>query len=201
METLIRRDGLSRILELGFAHGVSTCYLAAVVDSLGSGRVTSIDLNSSIERNPAAEELLDRCGLTRHVELIRDISFTWTMMRWLEEDRGDRSFDLVYLDGGHTWDVTGYGFFLVDLFVEVGGWLVFDDIYWTHAGSPNIGDSERVKRMPKDYASTPQVERVFELLVKRHPSYGNFKIEQGWGYAQKTSDPRGRHRARRRARG
>lgn len=189
MRELMVTNRLTRVLELGFAHGVSTCYFAAIVDELGGGRVTSIDLLASEKREPRAEQLLEACGLGQYVDLIREpISFTWRIMRWLEEGRQD-AFDLVYLDGGHTWDVTGYGFFLADRLLTEGGWMVFDDVHWTHAGSPHIGSSERVARMPEDYAREEQVERVFELLVKPHPSYVNCSIQGSWGFAQKRAQP------------
>ena len=136
MTGLIKSEGLARVLELGFAHGVSTCYIADAVKDMPQGSVTAIDLTASRDREPPAEELLDRCGLSGKVDLIREPrSFTWRLMNWLEEGRRD-CFDLVYLDGGHTWDVTGFAFFLVDRLLVPGGWLVFDDIDWTYASSP-----------------------------------------------------------------
>jgi hypothetical protein len=40
-------------------------------------------------------------------------SYTWRMMKMLEEDEGPR-FDLCYLDGAHSWFVDGFAFFLID---------------------------------------------------------------------------------------
>ena len=45
--TLIHDHRLRHVLELGFAHGVSTCYLAAAVAELPGGRVTTIDQEST----------------------------------------------------------------------------------------------------------------------------------------------------------
>jgi hypothetical protein len=42
-----------------------------------------------------------------------------------------------------------------------------------------------VRKMPDDEQTTPQVQRIFELLVKPHPDYFNFRIEDDWGFAQK----------------
>jgi len=42
MTAFIRRHGTKRVLELGFHHGVSTCYLAAAVGPAGT--VLTIDL-------------------------------------------------------------------------------------------------------------------------------------------------------------
>ncbi len=105
-------------------------------------------------------------------------------MRWLEEGM-DKEFDLAYLDGGHTWDVTGFAFFLVDRFLKDGGWLIFDDINWSYSTSKALKDKPHVTKMPADYRETPQVLKVFELLVAAHPGYTNCEIKNNWGYAQK----------------
>lgn len=39
--------------------------------------------------------------------------------------------------------------------------------------------------MPEDEKRTPQVRKVYDLLVKTHPAYGDFMIKDGWGYARK----------------
>jgi hypothetical protein len=39
--------------------------------------------------------------------------------------------------------------------------------------------------MPPEERITPQVRKVYELLVKPHPSYGDFRTEDGWAYAHK----------------
>ena len=184
MTSFIHDHKLKDVLELGFFHGVSTCYMAAAVKELG-GRVTTIDLASARKRSPNITELLEGCGLSDQVDVyFEPQSFTWRLMRMIEDGKGPR-FDMVYLDGGHTWDVTGFAFFLVDRLLRPGGWLIFDDIDWTFASSKAYEGTDKLAKMPADYVSTPQVRKVFELLVEPHPSYHNCKVENRWGYAQK----------------
>jgi hypothetical protein len=40
--------------------------------------------------------------------------------------------------------------------------------------------------MSEEERTTPQVQRVFDLLVKTHPSYNVFREEGQWGLAQKS---------------
>ena len=40
--------------------------------------------------------------------------------------------------------------------------------------------------MPADEKTTPQVRRIYELLVRTHPGYRDFRIERGWAYARKA---------------
>jgi predicted O-methyltransferase YrrM len=173
------------ILELGFCHGVSTCYMAAALSELGRGSIITIDLVWTREATPNIEELLNRIGERHRVKVFYEpTSYTWRMMRFLEEDPAPR-FDLCYLDGAHTWFVDALAFFLVDRLLRPGGWIIFDDLDWTYATSPSLKGSEAVRRMPVDEQTTPQVKKIYELLVKTHPNYHNFRIEDGWAFAQK----------------
>jgi predicted O-methyltransferase YrrM len=182
----IVRHRLARVLELGFAHGKSTCYFAAAVDELGGdGHVVTMDRTSAKKRSPNIHQLLDKTGLTDRVTpVFAETSYTWDLMRLLDQDPQPR-FDFVYLDGGHTWDVTGYGFLLVDRLLNPGGWVLFDDLDWTIAGSAGLRDADWARQLPEEQRTTPQVRKVFELLVATHPGYDNIRERDGWGWARK----------------
>lgn len=184
MTSLIRTHKTKDVLELGFFHGVSSCYIAGAVKKL-RGHLTTIDFEGARNRKPNIHTLLDACKLSDHVTIhFEPQSFTWRLMRMLEDGQGPR-FDMVYLDGGHSWDVTGFAFFLVDRLLRPGGWLIFDDIDWTYDSSPSLRNNPKIQRMPEDYRATPQVRKVFELLVEPHPDYTECQVEQGWGLARK----------------
>lgn len=173
------------ILELGFSQGVSTCYMAAALSELGRGSIVSIDLEWTRKATPNIEELLERIGERHRVKIFYEpTSYTWRMMRFLEEDPTPR-FDLCYLDGAHSWFVDALAFFLVDRLLRPGGWIIFDDLEWTYATSPSLRERESVRSMPLDEQTTPQVKMIYELLVKTHPNYQNFRLEGHWAFAQK----------------
>jgi len=173
------------ILELGFRHGVSTCYMAAALKKRGGGSIVTIDLESARREEPCIEGLLERAGLRDQVTVFYEpTSYTWRLMRFLQEDPRPR-FDFCYLDGAHSWFVDGFAFFLVDRLLRPGGWIILDDLNWTYAQSPSLGETDWVKNMPQDEKTTPQVKLVYELLVKTHPGYHNFAVKNGWAYAQK----------------
>ena len=48
-----------------------------------------------------------------------------------------------------------------------------------------LANTKFVERMPLDEKTTAQVGKIYELLVKPHPNYHNFRREAGWAYAQK----------------
>lgn len=184
----VRETRPESVLELGFAHGVSTCYIGAALAANGSGQVTTIDLVAARERRPSMCELLARTGLTQRVQpLYSGISYTWELMRLLEETPpGERPFDFVFIDGAHTWDTDGFAFFLIDRLLRTGGWVLFDDLDWTYATSPTLQGTDFVAQMSEAERTTAQVGKVFDLLVRPHPSYGEIKVDGAFGWARKV---------------
>lgn len=181
------------ILELGFAHGKSTCYLAAAVHKLGSGSVMTMDKEAARERSPNLETLLGQTGLGDWVQPVYAArSFTWELMKVIEaatvNGRCQPRFDFCFLDAGHTWDITGFAFFLVEKLLRPGGWLLFDDLQWTMASSPTEAVRKRAVQVGEEEATTAQVGKVFSLLVETHPGFDRFRIDRGnWGWARKRS--------------
>ena len=188
MTEFIHEHNIRDILELGFFRGVSTCYMAAALEESGGDSLVAIDLERARPLVPNLQDLLAKCGYTDRVTYYYEpTSYTWRLMKFLEEDSTPR-FDLCYIDGAHSWFVDGFAFFLVDRLLRVGGWLIFDDLDWTYDTSPALRGTDQVKAMPEDERQTPQVRKVYDLLVKTHPNYGDFRVSHGWGYARKVSE-------------
>ena len=182
LTAFLHQEKLTKVLELGFFHGVSSCYLAAAMKAIGGNPIVTIDLLSAKQRRPNIEDLLGRCDLLDHVEFHYEAtSYNWRLMDFIE---AGRRFDFCYIDGGHDWYNTGFAFFLVDKLLEPGGWILFDDLDWTmeHLALPSIATRSLDERR------TPQVRKVWELLVQQHPSYGNFREQRRWGFAQKIEE-------------
>ena len=187
LQEFIVENGIRDCLELGFYHGVSSAYVAEILKDLGGGSLTTIDLISAQERQPNIDQVLSDLGLDSYVTVFYEPrSYTWRLMKLLEA-HSEPIYDFCYIDGGHSWDVSGFGFFLVEKLVRPGGWLLFDDLDWTYErmiGSE--GKSAFMRRMPEEEIATRQVRKVWELLVKRHPSFHNIREDGQWGFAQKT---------------
>lgn len=191
MRDFIRRHDISSILEIGFFKGKSTAYFAAILEDLGRGHVTTIDKASALEHRPNIHAVLEATGLAGRVTpVFADRSHTWELGKMVRKHPRPR-FDFCYFDGGHTWDVTGFGFVLVDMLLEPGGWIIFDDLDWTIeaslASSPHREKSYR--RYGEDERSFPGVRMVFETLVKEF-GYGSMgEVERfSWGIARKPVD-------------
>jgi len=175
-------NGLERILELGCAHGVSACYLGAAVSELGQGHVTTIDFARASTLEPSIFDLLERTGLGEYVTpLLSEFSYTWQLKSLLAQSD---SYDFIFIDAGHTWDTTGFGFFLADRLLDEDGWILFDDLNWSFERSPSLRDTEAVQAMPVELRRAKQVSEVFDVLVATDPRYETLR-DGNWGWAHK----------------
>ncbi len=184
-------------IELGFAHGASSCYIAAALDEIGSGKLTSVDLIGSEQREPNLENLLEVAGLQSYVDIYREQnSYTWFLKKVIEENTTDYNCDQVYdfcfIDGPKNWTIDGLAFFLIDKLLKKDGFIVFDDYQWAYKDySKAVLDGIAIRKMSRDQVDTPNIELVFQLLVMQHPDYSNFVVDEDWAWAQKVrSDSR-----------
>ena len=191
---------LTRILELGIAHGTATCYMAAALEELGGGSITAVDLLEVRDHyRPSAEEQLEKTHLARFVTVHRtQTGYTWFLhdeiARNTTNDICQEIYDLCIIDGPKNWTIDGAAFFFADKLLKRDGWIIFDDYYWTYAkadGRREATDGITHRSLSQAERETPHIREVFELLVKQHPHYGNFlRIDSGdWALAQKTASP------------
>ncbi len=182
--TVLER-GCRSCLELGFAHGVGTCYIAGALEELGCGKVVATDLLTAQRRQPRADRLLAELGLDPWAELVYGASsYTWYLMERLE--RQDLSFDFCFLDGSHEWETDGLAVLLVERLLVSGGMLILDDLDWTFASSPTLRDTRRVRTMPEHERTTRQIRKIFELLVRGNPAFSEVYERNGLGFAVKA---------------
>ena len=195
---LITREKLTSVLELGIAHGTGTCYMAAALDELGAGRIVSVDLlEARALFSPSPEEQLSRLGLDRFVRIVRmQTGYTWFLhdeiRRLTEGDHCKPEYDLCIIDGPKNWTINGCAFFLVDKVLKDGGWIIFDDYFWTYAEADTrrtATDGITHRRLSEEERCTPQVKEIFELLVKQHPDYSDLTLHSDWGWAVAQKSP------------
>jgi len=187
----IIQHNLSQILEIGFHHGKSANYMAAALDELGSGLITTIDIEMAKKYRPNILELSEKTELSRYINPIfspsgsswelRDIIIKQTTF----SNKCNPIFDLCFVDGYHSWDYAALDFFLSEKLLNPGGWIIFDDITWSFEKSPTWRNLDQTKRMPENFRIAQQVGDVYRYLVCQHPNFGNFHDDGFWGWAQK----------------
>ncbi|MDA3920246.1 MAG: class I SAM-dependent methyltransferase [Salinisphaera sp.] len=183
-------------IELGFAHGAGSGYIAAALDELGAGHLTCVDLETSRDFTPTIEHTLDSLGLAARVSIHREInSYNWFLKKKIEEQTTEGvctpCYDFVFIDGSKNWTIDGMAFFLADKLLRPGGWILFDDYDWRYADAQAKGktatDGISIRELSADQIEQPNVAAIFDLLVVGHPDYANFKVQdKSWAWAQKT---------------
>ena len=192
----LRETGADQVLELGTAHGVSAVYMAAALEANGHGRVTTVDFEGSGWADPSPEELVARAGLSHRVEIVRRYSsYTWFLKEKIKERTGDGVceplYDFCYLDGCKNWTIDGLAVFLVEKLLRPGGWLLMDDLGWSYGEQGSRDGREACdgianRSMTAAELAEPHLMAIFELLVKQHPAFEDFRVErEWWGWARK----------------
>lgn len=209
----ILRAGPRDCLELGFAHGASSCYIAAALAARGEGHLTTVDLETSVGRRPPIETLLARTGLARYVTVRREVHcYTWFLKKEIERrtarGRCRPAYDFCFVDGCKNWTIDGFAFFLVDKLLRPGGWILLDDYTWTYerrARATGQAETDGLvhRAMSPDQRAQPNVALIFRYLIRQHPAYEAFRVEGDWAWARKVGGRRlpGPRAPRRRRRG
>ena len=192
-----------KILELGFAHGVSTCYFAAAAAEIGHCDITTVDLDRSRLLAPTIETLVARLGFNDIVTVHREqSSYTWFLKKEIAAQTREHvcrpKYDLVFIDGPKDWTNDGCAFFLADKLLAADGALLFDDYNWSYRGDEVARGTSHsggyvFPTMSAEEFCEPQIRAVFELLVLQHPNYGKFEIIDGQlALALKTAETAGK---------
>jgi predicted O-methyltransferase YrrM len=191
----IREWAPKEILELGSAHGVSAAYMAAALEQNGAGHVTTVDF-AEAAYTPSPPDLLREVGLLDWVTVVHDYStYNWFLKCKIEE-RSDKNgnceplYDFVYLDGSKNWTIDGLAVFLIEKLLKPNGWLLMDDLDWSFARSgrdrPQVDGITR-RSLSQGEIDEAHLAKVFELIVKQHPSFSDFRLQdESWGWARKA---------------
>lgn len=122
---LVKADRPIRTLEVGMAYGVSSLFLCQALRENGTGTHTAIDPFQTSTWHGIALLNLERAGL-RDLVTFHELSSHVALPRLL--DAGER-FDVVFIDGSHRFDDAFIDTYYLDLMLNVGGCLVFDDLW------------------------------------------------------------------------
>lgn len=115
------------VLEVGMAHGISSLAIVGALEEIGgAGRLLSIDPYQTEIWRGGGRKTLERSGLGARHELIEDFDY----LALPQLVREGRRFGLAYIDGYHSFDYAMLDFFFVDLMLEVGGVVGFNDCGW-----------------------------------------------------------------------
>ncbi|RMB12642.1 class I SAM-dependent methyltransferase [Eilatimonas milleporae] len=186
----IIENKIENILEIGTAHGKSACYMASALDTLGRGKVITLDIPAANNYDPNVYHVSEEAGLSEYIEpIFHQNGSHWSLRNLILENTNNgqcnQVFDFVFIDAYHDWAHASLDFFLADKLLRPGGTVVFDDLRWTFASSPSW--KEKSNALDPEYRSTPHIHDVMTYIVAQHPHYKGFQDDGRWAWAKKST--------------
>lgn len=169
---LFKAGGCKRYAEIGVYRGGTALEIAAHLE--GEGEIHLFDFEDRVAevagrlREAGHENVVGHGNSRKLLD-----SYNWSLMRLLRE-HPEPMFDYVFLDGVHTWSHDALAFLLADRLLAEGGYMDFDDYWWTIARSPSMSP-EAFPAASKLYTGEQMEERqvalVVDLLVRGDARY------------------------------
>jgi predicted O-methyltransferase YrrM len=187
----VLHSGARTCLELGTGFGATTCVIAAALDELGGGHVTTLDV---LVREPIGVNVLaHHTGLSKYIKVIADpVGYNWHLGEMAQKQTESGIcvpfVDFCFLDGAHEWGPDALATFLVAKLLRPGSWLVLDDLDFKLRGCQPGWKTVFADRTDKELDAL-QVERIFNLVLRQHPHFGAFAISDSGrtGWARKRA--------------
>jgi predicted O-methyltransferase YrrM len=124
-QQLIKEHNFNQTLEIGMAYGLSSMFICQAHQDKGLGSHIAIDPFQSSEWKSVGLLNVSKAGLSEYFHFYEEFSYE-VLPRLLNQ--GEK-IDFAFIDGSHHFDYTLVDFFYIDKLLEVGGYVVFDDIW------------------------------------------------------------------------
>lgn len=158
-----------RFAEIGVGVGATTIEVAKILD--GRGQIHIFDFQESVDELKADLAAHGFHNVTAHGNTAKYWdSYNWGLGKLIEAQQGRPMFDLVYIDGAHTFIHDALAFFLCDRLLTPGGVIVFDDYDWSFSISTYM-QGRRREYMTDEQIEATQIKLFVDTLVKTHPGY------------------------------
>jgi len=119
-------SSISKTLEVGCAFGLSSLHICEALRGRPDPSHVIVDPGQARSWHGVGLANLERAGIDFFTHIAEPSEFA---LPELARSRGG-SFDLVFIDGWHTFDHTLLDLFYANLLVRVGGYIVVDDCTW-----------------------------------------------------------------------
>lgn len=166
---VMETNGAPKVAEIGVGIGATTLPMAKKL--AGKGEIHIFDFHESVDelssdlKREGFGNVFPHGNTSKHWD-----SYHWSLSKLLREPSNVETFDLIYIDGSHTYLHDALAFFMCDRLLKVGGTIVFDDYVWRYADSRYMKDV-RDQFMTKEQEESRQVALLVEELVKTHIGY------------------------------
>jgi predicted O-methyltransferase YrrM len=116
-------SSIQRTLEVGCGFGLSSLFICSALEQKVKPEHTIIDPNQQDAYQDIGRLNLERAGV-KFFTLVEETS-ELALPQILKE--APASFDLIFIDGYHSFDQVALDFYYANRLLKIGGYLVFDD--------------------------------------------------------------------------
>lgn len=162
------------LAEIGVGRGQNARAMAEWVRERGTLDLFDYADQLEIARSSMQGEPFRHVRFHANSRLTHD-NYNWSLMKLLQQ-QSEPIWDYVYLDGAHTWTHDACAFFLIDRLLKPGGYIEFDDYFWSFSSSPTANPSTYppvAGQYTAEQIQTSHIGLVVDLLVKKHPGYSS----------------------------
>lgn len=125
LDELVRRQPVEQSIEIGFAYGLSALVVCQALHETTGGLHTAIDPYEEKRWGNIGLANIERAGLQKHFSLLE----TYSHLALAELVAQERTFEFAFIDGQHLFDYVLVDFFYVDKLLQVGSYVVLDDMW------------------------------------------------------------------------
>lgn len=146
-------ESITKTLEVGCAFGLSSLHICEALRNRNNASHIIIDPEQMKEWHGVGVGHLERAGINFYhlIEEPSEIALPDLLQTHSE------SFDLIFIDGWHTFDQTMLDLFYANRLVRIGGYIVIDDCNW-----------ESVSAAVSYYNNYPAFEQVKVPAIAAH---------------------------------
>jgi predicted O-methyltransferase YrrM len=158
LSNVIKKNNFIKCLEVGMAFGVSSLYILSSQDNV---ELISIDPYQKSQWQYYGIKLLKNFNLDKRHKLMLEKDYVG--LPKLLDKYGPNYFDLIFIDGFHTFDYTLLDFFYADLLLKINGIIIVDDAL-------HKGVSKCIKYIDENYKQYKKIESPITVAayLKNH---------------------------------
>jgi predicted O-methyltransferase YrrM len=154
--------------EFGVGVGATTLEVAKILDN--HGEIHIFDFHESVQELRYDLHVRGFTNVHPHGNTNKHWdSYHWSVSKLLEEGKTEQ-FDLIYIDGAHTYLHDALIFFMADRILKVNGIMIFDDWSWSFSSSQWMKDI-RHQFMTDEQINARQIGMFIRDLVDTHVGY------------------------------
>lgn len=159
--------------EIGVGIGATTLPMAEILSNYGEIHI--FDFETSVQELQADLRQREFTNIVAHGNTDRYWdSYHWSLAEMIRNPINNEIFDLIYIDGAHTYLHDALAFFQCDRLLKVGGFMIFDDYNWRYADSKYM-KGKRLLYMTQEQVNAFQINMFIEDLVSTHIGYETVK--------------------------